>query len=182
MIAAAVASSSAGAHVVGEHTDGEAAEQADQQDQDAGHGVAADELRGPIHGAVEVGFLGHVLATLLGFFRTDQAGVEVGVDGHLLAGQGVQGEARADLGDPFATFGDHDEVDDHQDHEHHHPDDEVTADYHLAERLDHLARGTGAGVAFEQHHAGGGDVQAQAQQGGDQDHRREQGEVKRALG
>ena len=148
----------AGSQVVDEYTDGETAEEVDQQNQDAGNGIATDELRGTVHRAVEVGFLGHLLAPCLGIFLSQQAGIEVGVDSHLLARQGVQGEARGDFRDALAALGDDDEVDDHQDHEHHQADDEVAADHHLAESLDHLARRAGAGMAFEQHNARRGDV------------------------
>ena len=162
-----------GGQVVHQHADGEAADQVDQQDQDAGDGVAAHELGGAIHGPVEVGFLGHVGAALARVVGVDQAGVEIGVDGHLLAGQRVQGEARGHFGDALATLGDHQEVHDGEDDEDDDADDEVAADHHLAERLDHLARCVGAGVAFEQHDTGGGHVERQTQQRGDQNHRRQ---------
>ena len=58
----------AGSQIVDEYTDGETAEEVDQQDQDAGDGVAADELRRAVHCTVEVGFLGHFLAPRLGIF------------------------------------------------------------------------------------------------------------------
>ena len=48
----------------------------------------------------------------------DQAGRQVGVDRHLLAGHGVEGEARRDFGDAARALGDDDEVHDHQDGEH----------------------------------------------------------------
>jgi hypothetical protein len=121
------------------HADDEAADDVDHQDQDAGHGVAAHELAGTVHGAEEVGFLAHFGAALLGLVLVDQAGVQVGVDGHLLAGHRVQGEARAHLGDALGALGDHHEVDDHQDGEHDQTDREVAADQEVAEGLDHLA-------------------------------------------
>jgi hypothetical protein len=58
-------------------------------------------------------------------------------------------------------------------------DREVAADQEVAERLDHLARGAGAGVAFEQDDARRGDVEREAQQRRQQDHRRKGGEVER---
>jgi hypothetical protein len=45
----------------------------------------------------------------------DQAGGEIGVDRHLLAGHGVEVEARRDFGDAARALGDDDEVHDHQD-------------------------------------------------------------------
>ena len=165
-----------------DHADGHATDEVDEEDQQAGDGVTADELAGTVHGAVEVGFLGHFGAALLRLALLDQAGIEVGVDGHLLAGHGVEGEPRAHLGDTPGALGDHHEVDDHEDREDHDTDHVVTADHHLAEGLDHLARGRMAVVAVEQHDAGGRDVQRQAQQGGDQQDGREYGEVQRAQG
>src|SRR5690606_884977 len=157
-----------------QHADGEAADQVDQQDQDAGDGVAAHELGGAIHGPVEVGFLGHVGAALARVVGVDQAGVEIGVDGHLLAGQRVQGEARGHFGDALATLGDHQEVHDGEDDEDDDADDEVAADHHLAERLDHLARRVGAGVAFYQLDSRRYNIVRHAYQYRDQDHRRQQ--------
>jgi hypothetical protein len=73
----------------------------------------------------------------------DQAGVQVGVDRHLLAGHRIEGEARADFGDALGALGDHDEVDHHQDREDDQADGEVAADQEVAEGLDHLAGGAG---------------------------------------
>ena len=169
-------------HIVLQHADQQAADDVHRHDHQAGHGVAPDELAGTVHGAVEIRFLGHFGAAFLGVFLADQAGVEVGVDGHLLAGHGIEHEARAHLGDAPGAFGDHHEVDHHQNQEHHQTDGEVAAHQELAERLDHLAGGSAAFVAFHQHHPGGGHVQGQPQQGGEQQHRREGGELQRAQG
>ena len=62
-----------------------------------------------------------------GLGLVDQPGREVGVDRHLLAGHGVQGEPGRDLGDAAGALGDDDEVHDHQDGEDDHADDEVAA-------------------------------------------------------
>ena len=93
-----------------EHTDGHAADQVDEQDQQAGDGVAAHKLTGTVHGTVELGFLGDFGPAGLGLALVDQAGVEVGVDGHLLAGHGVEGKPRAHLGNPPGALGHHHEV------------------------------------------------------------------------
>ncbi len=66
---------------------------------------------GTVHGAVEVGLLRHLGTALAGAFLVDQAGVQVGVDGHLLAGHRIEHEARAHFGDTAGTLGDHHEVD-----------------------------------------------------------------------
>ena len=90
-------------------------------------------LRGAVHGAEEGRFLLQLLAALLGLVLVDQAGGQVGVDRHLLAGHGVQGEAGRDFGDAARALGDDDEVHDHQDGEDDHADDEVAAHHQLAE-------------------------------------------------
>ena len=120
------------------HADDEAADDVDEQDQHAGHRVAAHELRGAVHRAEELGLLADLGAAPLGLLLVDQAGVQVGVDRHLLARHRVEREARADLGDALGALGDDDEVDDDQDREHDQADREVAADQEVAERLDHL--------------------------------------------
>ncbi|MNS88917.1 hypothetical protein D3C72_1229100 [compost metagenome] len=164
------------------HADDEATDDVDEEDHDAGDGIPLHEFGGTVHGAVEVGFLGHVLTALLGLFLVDETGVQVRIYGHLFAGHGIQGEAGAHLGDPARTLGDHHEVDDHQDHE----DDDahriVAADHHVAEGLDHMARRRAAVVAFQQHHPGGGDVEREPQQGRYQQDCGEGGKLQRPTG
>ena len=108
--------------------DHDAREEVDGDDDQAGDGVAAHELRGAVHRAVEVGLVLDLHAALARLGVGDLAGVQVGVDRHLLAGHGVEGEARADLGDAPGAARDHDELDDHEDQEHHDADDQVAAD------------------------------------------------------
>ena len=98
-------------HALLHDADDDAADQVDQRDQDAGHRVALDELRGAVHRAVEVGLLGDLGAALARLLVGDLARVEVGVDRHLLAGHGVEGEARADLGHAAGAVRDDDELD-----------------------------------------------------------------------
>ncbi len=86
-------------------------------DDQAGDGVAAHEFRGAVHRAEEGAFLLQLAPAALRLLVVDQAGGEVGVDRHLLAGDGVEGEARADLGDAGRALGDDEEVDRDQDHE-----------------------------------------------------------------
>ena len=168
-------------HAVLGHAHGEPADQVDEQDQDAGDGVAADELVGTVHRTVEVGFLADFLAARLGFLAGQDAGVEIGVDGHLLARHRVQDEARRHLGNTARALGDHHEVDDGQDGEHHDADRVVAAHHELAEGRDDLAGGVMAVLAVEQDHAGGGHVQRQAQHRGHQQDDGEDGEVQRPL-
>ena len=54
---------------------------------------------------------GDLLAASLGLALVDDAGVQVGVDGHLPAGHAVQGEPGGHFADPRGALGDHDELD-----------------------------------------------------------------------
>jgi len=164
--------------VLGSADDG-AAEQVDEHDEDAGDGIAADELTGTVHGSVEVGFLANFLPPDDGLGLRDDAGVQIGVDRHLPAGHGVQGEARADFGDAARALGDHHEVDDHEHREHDHAHGVIAADHELAERGNDAPRGMRPGMAVDQHDARRGDVEAEAEQRGAEQHRRKGGELER---
>ena len=159
--------------------DKEAAEDVDEHDQDAGHGVPAHEFRGTVHRPEEVGFVGDGGAALARFVLADQPGVEVGIDGHLLAGHRVEGEAGGDFSDAPGALGDDHEVDDHQNGEDDNPDGVVATDEEMPEGVDHLPGRPRPGMAFEQHDARRGDVERQPQQRGDQQHRREHREIQR---
>ena len=74
-----------------------------------------------------------------GLGAVDGAGAEVGVDRHLLAGHGVEHEARAHLGHALAALGDHDELNDGQNQEDHCSDHVVAAHHEGAERADDFA-------------------------------------------
>ena len=171
----------AGGHAVLEHADQHAAQGVDEGDDQPGHGVAAHEFRGPVHGPEEGRFLLQLLAAQLGRRLVDQARGQVGVDGHLLAGHGVEGEAGADLGDPGRALGDDHEIHHQNDGEDDDADDEIAAHHQGAEGLDHLAGGVVALVAVGQDQPGRGQVQAEAEQGRDQQDGREDGEVERPL-
>ena len=103
-------------------------------------------------------------APALGLGFVDQSGVQVRVDRHLLAGQGIQSEARRDFGDAHRAVVDDDVLDRDQHQEDHRADDVVAAHHEAAERLDHLAGGDGAGVAVEQDQARRRNIQRQAEQ------------------
>ena len=121
--------------------DDQAAEEVDEQNQDRGDGVAAHEFAGAVHGAEEIGFMRRPPAALRGVFLIDQAGIEIGIDRHLLAGHAVQREPRGDFGDAARALGDDDKIDDDQNRENDDADGVVAADHERAERFDHAARG-----------------------------------------
>jgi hypothetical protein len=155
--------------------DDDAADEVDQRDQDAGHRVALDELRGAVHRAIEVGLLGDLRAAAARLLVGDLARVEIGVDRHLLAGHGVEREARADFGDAAGAVRDDHELDDDEDQEDDQADDDVAADDEVAERGDHVP-----GVAVQQHEPGDRHVDRQPEQRGEQQEARERGEIQRA--
>ena len=105
------------AHARLDDADKQSADDVDQNDDDARDGVAADELAGAVHRAEEVGLLGDLLPATLGLALVDDAGVQVGVDGHLLAGHAVEGESGGHLADARGPLGDDHELDHDDDRE-----------------------------------------------------------------
>ena len=165
-----------------DHAQHEAGDDVDPQDQQRGDRIALHELAGAVHRAIEVGLGRHLAAAGLGLVGGQQAGGKIGVDRHLLARQGIEREARRDFRNASRALGDHHHVDDHQDHEDEQPDREVAADQEGAEGLDHMAGGRPALVPVDQHDAGRGDVERQAQQRGEQQDRGERAEIERLFG
>lgn len=163
------------------HADDHAADHVDEDDQEAGDGVAADEFRGAVHGAEEAALVLQLLAPLLGDLLVDQAGGEIGVDRHLLAGHGVEVEAGGDFGDTARTLGDDDEIDDDQDGEDDDADDEIAAHHEAAEGFDDVTGGIRALVPVRQDQAGRGHVERQPQHGRDQQDGRKCREFQRRL-
>src|ERR1019366_5343587 len=153
-----------------QHPDQDPADDVDRHDDQSGDGVAAHEFRGAVHGAEEGRFLLQLLAPALGLVLVDQARGQIAVDRHLLAGHGIQGEAGGDLGDPARTAGDDHEVDDHQDGKDDHPDDVVALHHQLAKGLDDVAGALGALMAVTQDQPGRGQIEAEPEEGGDQEH------------
>ena len=156
------------AHVILGDTDDDAADDIDEGDHQTGDGVTADELGCTIHGTEERAFVLQVLAPGAGLVFVDQARREVGVDRHLLAGHGVQREARGDFRDAPRTLGDDDEVHDHQDREDDDADDEIAAHDEIAKGFDDLTGGVSAIVPLRQDQPGRGHVQCQPYHGGNQ--------------
>jgi hypothetical protein len=167
--------------IVLHRADREPADDVDQHDDDAGDRIAAHELARAVHGTVELRFLGDLCAAAARLLLGDQAGVQIGVDGHLLAGHGIEGEARRDFGDTPGAFGDHHEVDDHEHDEDDDSDRVVAADQKVAERFDHLAGRIRAGMSVEQDHARGRHVERKPQQRGHQQDGGEQREIERFV-
>ena len=157
--------------VVGDQTNGETTDDVDDQNQQAGQRVATDEFGRTIHGAEKVGFLGQLFTAFFGGFLVNHASVQVGVDGHLFARHGVQGETCVHFRDASSALGHHKEVHDHQDHEDDETHQVVACDHKLTKSGDHLARCFWTGVPLDQDHPGGGHVERQTQHGGEQQNR-----------
>src|SRR5690606_1443229 len=99
------------------YPDDEAANNIDHQDQQARHGVTAHEFTGTVHGTVELSFLADIFPPTSGFVFTDKTRIQISINGHLLAGHGIQGEACTDFGNPACTLGNHYKVNDDQNNE-----------------------------------------------------------------
>ena len=151
----------------------DAAHHIDDQNNDAGNGIAAHKFGRTVHRTIKIGLTADVGAPRARFGFGDESGVQIGVNRELLAGHRVQREPRRDLGNASGAFSDHDEINDDQNQEHHQADGVIAAHQKIAEGFDHLARCPRAGVALQQHNARRRDIQRQAQQRGQQQHRGE---------
>ena len=164
-------------HLVLEDSDDDTAYDVYEGDDDACYGISPHELRGSVHGPVELRLTAYEVAPLAGLLLGDHARIEVGVDGHLLAGHGVQGESCGHFADARGALGDDHEVDDHENGEHHEPDHVASADHELAKCVDHPARRQLALGAVQQDQPRRCDVECQAVEGHHQKQRREHREV-----
>jgi hypothetical protein len=131
-------------HLLAQQAGDEAAGDVDGGDDQAGHGVAAHELAGAVHGAEELDLLLQAarrslacLSSMLPAARSESIDI-------CLPGRGVEGEAGGHLGDAARALGDDREVDHEEDEEDDDADDQVAADGELAEGLDDVAGGLGA--------------------------------------
>jgi hypothetical protein len=106
-------------HVVASEASDESTHDVDACDREPRHGIATHELAGTVHGPEELDLLLQGCAPDARGVVVDDAGRQVGVDGHLLARQGVQGEARGDFSDTARTARDDGEVH-HQENEEDH--------------------------------------------------------------
>ncbi len=155
-------------HVLQQNPDTETAKDIDRHDDQRSDGLAADKFAGTIHGPVKLCLPRDLFAAALGFFLVDQAGVQIRVDGHLLARHGIQGETGGNLRDTARTFGDDDEIDKHHDQEDDQTDREIAAYHKIAKGLNDLPDRTGPLMTMQQDQPGGGNIEGQTVQGGDQ--------------
>ena len=137
------------------------------------------EARRAVHRAAELRFARHRLAALTRLVGVDQAGVQVGVDGHLLAGHGIEGEARRHFRGAHRAVTDHEILNGDQRKKDHEADNVVAADHKLPECLDHFSGGRGAFVAMQQDAPRAGQIERQAHQRQQQDEAGEDRELHR---
>jgi hypothetical protein len=168
-------------HVVLHDADHQTGDDVDAGDQQGGQRVSLGEADGAVHRAVELGFLADVVTPPLRFLLVDRAGVEIGVDRHLLARHRVEGEPRRHFRDAHRAVVDDHVLDGDQHEEHDDADHEVAAHHELAERHDDVAGGVDALVAVQQDEPRAGDVERQPQQRQQQEQRREDRELDRVA-
>jgi hypothetical protein len=164
-----------------QRADEQAADHVDDQDDHGRHHVAAHEFGGAVHRAEKICLAAQRLAPALGSLGREHAGVDLGIDRHLPAGQGIEHEACGHFRDAARPFRHHDEVDDDENDENDSADDVIAADGKLAEGFDDAARRTGAGEAVEQNGARGGNIKRQAHQRGGEQHGGEGRELGRRM-
>ncbi len=118
---------------------------------------------------------------MLCLFFINQTRREVGIDCHLLAGNGVEREACAHFRDTRRTLCNDKEVDDDEDRENDKADDEVATHHELREAVNHMTCCQIAFIAVRENHARRRNIERQTHHGCDQQHGRESREIKRTL-
>ncbi|MDA7650754.1 hypothetical protein N8607_00475 [bacterium] len=146
------------------------------RDHEACDRVTSDELRGTVHGPVELGLARDLLPPRARLVGVDQAAIEVGVDGHLLARHRVQNKACGDLTDSTRALCDDHKLDHDEHEEDHQPHAEVVSGDVLTEGLDDVTR-----LSPGEDQARTRDVQPQPEERREEQDRRERGEFRRLL-
>src|SRR3989304_5275878 len=159
----------------------EAAHDVYYRDEDAGYRVSPYELARAVHGAVEVSLESDFLSPAPRLFVSDEPGVQVRVNGHLLAGHRVQGEPGSDLGYAARALCDDDEVYDDEYREDYESHGVVAADDEVSERLYDLACRLRPLGAVEEDEPGRRHVEGEPEKGRDEEEHRECREVQRLL-
>ncbi len=103
-------------------------------------------------------------AARAGLLLVDQSGIQVGIDGHLLAGHGVESETRRDFGRPHCAVADDHVLNGDQGQKQHEADDVIAADHELPESFDDPAGCGGSLAAMQQNAAATREIERQPQQ------------------
>jgi hypothetical protein len=159
--------------------DNDAADDIDGENDDAGDGVAAHEFRRAVHGAEEGALLLQLAPARLRLLVVDEAGGKIGVDRHLLAGNGVERESGADLGDARGALGDDEKIDRDENQKDDEADDEIAAHHEAGKAADDVAGRRHALRAMRQDEPGRRQIERQPQQRRHQQHRRKRREFQR---
>ena len=168
-------------HAMAEAANRDPAKKIDGSDNEASNGIAAHEFRGTIHGTIKAGFRFQFLAAQTGLIFVNQPSRQIGINRHLLAGHGVQAEARGDFGDASATLGDNNEIHDQQDEEDNQANRDIAPHQKAAKGGNHVSRRFRPLMPMGQDDARGRHIQRQPEQRGQQQQSREGGEIKRSL-
>ncbi len=118
----------------------------------------------PVHGPVKLGLARDGLPPAPRLLLVDQPGAHICVDGHLLAGESIEGETRRHFGGAHGAVRNHQELNGDQGQEKHEADHVVAAHHKLPEGLDHLAGSRGALRTVQQDAAAGSNVQGQPEE------------------
>ncbi len=155
-------------HLVVHDPDRDASHEVDAGDDQASNGIALDELHGAVHTAMQLTFHSQGRPAGPGFVARDVACPEVRINAHLFAWHRIQREPRTHFSHALGTLGDHDELNDRDHQEHDNAHGQVTPHHQLAESENDVPC-----VGMHENRLGGSDVQPEAEQGGEQQQRRE---------
>ena len=81
-----------------EYADQEARDDVDGHDENGGQRISLAEAGCAVHGTAKLGFARHHLAAFSRLVCGDKPGIQVGIDGHLLSGHGIESESGRHLG------------------------------------------------------------------------------------
>ena len=160
-----------------EHAQSKSGDHIDAKDQQCSNRIAFDEFARAIHRTVEIRLDRHFAAAFARFVRVDHACGNVGIDCHLLAGQGIEHKAGGDFRDAACAFGNHDHIDDQKDRENEQANGEIPADQKCAKTVNYSARCRAALVPVDQYDAGRSDIQRQPEQSCEEQNGGEGGKV-----
>jgi len=99
----------------------------------------------------------------------DHAGVQIGIDRHLLAWHGIESEAGGDLRRTHGAMTDDQELNGDQRQKNYEANDVVAADHELTKGFDYFSCSLCAFIPVQQDASRAGQVERQAQQGEQQD-------------
>ena len=143
------------------HTYRESADNVNDQNQNAGNGIAFYEFTGTIHRTIKIGFGSNIRTPLLRLIGINQPCIQIRINRHLLAGHCVQSKAGTYFRYPACTFGNDHEINDHQNDEHHQTNGVITTDQHFTECLNYFPGSITPFMTIQQHHTGGSHVESE---------------------